>query len=295
MTATAAIRALLTEVIDYAGLFPPATLALEPAIRNYAHYRASDDRWMLGRLVCPTAKLAELSPLVDQLFANGEPLRISALGRGGTTRDEFDIAMRADADDIRRFIARHQGRASVDVFETRAPAGAKLSLDMPCFLEANIAANWRDAIAAQIESAELRQFGFKLRTGGVAAAAIPPVAQIAFALVAARDARVPIKFTAGLHHPMRHFNSALNTAMHGFINVFVAGVLCHAQRLDESKLIEILSDEDITHFTFDADGVRYKNLRASIAQIESTRRQVISFGSCSFDEPREDLRALGWL
>ena len=80
-----AIRTLLSEVIDYAGLFPPASLELEPAIRNHARFMQGDDRWMLGRFVCPASKLNELSPFVDELFSSGDPLRIAALGRGGKT------------------------------------------------------------------------------------------------------------------------------------------------------------------------------------------------------------------
>ncbi|MBC8107470.1 MAG: hypothetical protein H7Z14_12830 [Anaerolineae bacterium] len=291
----AAIRALLAEVIDYAGLFPPASLALDPAIRNYAQFLRSEDRWMLGRFVCPASRLSELSPFVDDLFATGEPLEISALGRGGKTREEFDIGMRADAEAIRTFNSRHTDRAIVDAFETRAPANAKIPLEMSTFVEANIAGNWRGAIADVIESAELRQFGFKLRTGGVEASAFPPADQIAYSIVACRDARVPIKFTAGLHHPIRHLNQSVQARMHGFINVFVAGVLAHVHRLDEAKLIPILNDEDSKGFQFEKDGLRYKDLGATIDQIEHARRQVMSFGSCSFDEPREDLRALGWL
>jgi hypothetical protein len=83
--------------------------------------------------------------------------------------------------------------------------------------------------------------------------------------------------------------------MHGFINVFVAGVLANAYKLDEAKLVQILSDEDSDSFRFSDDGLRYKDLAATIDQIRAARQRVISFGSCSFDEPREDLRLLGWL
>ena len=44
----ASLRALLTGVVDYAGLFPPARLPLDEAIRNYARYRQGSDAWMLG-------------------------------------------------------------------------------------------------------------------------------------------------------------------------------------------------------------------------------------------------------
>ena len=51
MPVSASLRALLAGVIDYAGLFPPATLPLDEAVRNYARYRREPEGWMLGRLV----------------------------------------------------------------------------------------------------------------------------------------------------------------------------------------------------------------------------------------------------
>ena len=68
-------------------------------------------------------------------------------------------------------------------------------------------------------------FGYKLRTGGVTADAFPTSAQIARALVTAATHQLPIKFTAGLHHPIRQFRDEVKTKMHGFLNVLGAAVL----------------------------------------------------------------------
>lgn len=57
---TAALRALLHQLIDYAGLYPPAGLPLAAVTENYARYRGSPDAWILNRLVLPAAKLAEV-------------------------------------------------------------------------------------------------------------------------------------------------------------------------------------------------------------------------------------------
>ena len=54
-------RALLSGIVDYAGLFPPAGLDMATAVRNYADYRDDDASWMLGRFVAPAAKLDELA------------------------------------------------------------------------------------------------------------------------------------------------------------------------------------------------------------------------------------------
>jgi hypothetical protein len=71
-------KALLSGLIDYAGLFPPAALSMEEAVRNYARYREGEHAWMLGKFVVPEARVHEVpedfpkSVLgVDELKADG--------------------------------------------------------------------------------------------------------------------------------------------------------------------------------------------------------------------------------
>jgi hypothetical protein len=177
------------------------------------------------------------------------------------------------------------------------------------FFEAQFKVDWRalgqDVIAALARDHEEdaswlhafgRPAGFKLRCGGLEAAAFPSPEQVAFAITACRDAGVPLKFTAGLHHPIRHFDNGVQTHMYGFLNVFGAGVLAHARGLDQDQVRQVIEDEDAKDFVFDDAGFRWKDIRATTEEIAAARRSaVISFGSCSFDEPRLDLRALGLL
>ncbi len=58
----ASLRALLANLIDYAGLYPPAALPLADVAERYQAYAASPDGWMLNRLVLPEAHLAEVRP-----------------------------------------------------------------------------------------------------------------------------------------------------------------------------------------------------------------------------------------
>src|ERR1019366_6279129 len=53
------LRALVSNLIDYAGFYPPAALPLERVAEKYEAYRTSPERWMLNRVVLPAAKLAE--------------------------------------------------------------------------------------------------------------------------------------------------------------------------------------------------------------------------------------------
>jgi hypothetical protein len=71
------LRVLLEGAIDYAGLFPPASLPFEEVIRNYAAYRDSADAWALGRLIVPLERLPEVSDRswpISLLTVPGEPI-----------------------------------------------------------------------------------------------------------------------------------------------------------------------------------------------------------------------------
>jgi predicted DNA-binding antitoxin AbrB/MazE fold protein len=325
------LRALLAGVIDYAGLFPPAKLPLDEAIRNDARYRREPEGWMLGRFVCPASRLAELAPFHDELFTSGPPFVFSALGRGGPDAEEFVNGLRDDLHDIAAFRDRHGAAVEVDVLEAKLPAevlgadryDAALALlgqsarvieelgppVLKPFYEVPLREGWQVEIEEIIEVLDedtaaadeaprkrCRQAGLKLRCGGVDAAAFPTPEQIAWALVNAQDREVPMKFTAGLHHPLRRFDAGVQTHMHGFLNVLLAGVFAGVETVDEDGLVQILLNEDPAHFAFDDNGVRWEPLSVDLAGIERARRElVLSFGSCSFDEPRDDLRALGLL
>jgi hypothetical protein len=55
------LQALLTNLIDYAGLYPPAALPLPIAIERYQGFLASPERWILNRLVLPAAKFPQVA------------------------------------------------------------------------------------------------------------------------------------------------------------------------------------------------------------------------------------------
>ncbi len=307
----ASLRALLSGIIDYAGLFPPAKLPLEESIRNYARYRTEPERWMLGRFVCPTARLVELT-LFEELWPTGPPFAFAALGRGGNNSGGFSNGLIADTQAIRDFGDRYGDRVAVEVLEVRLPAyflkmssrpelgqvftslgGLLRAAGVTPFYEVPFGTGWRGRLSALIPALH---GGFKLRCGGLEASAFPTPEQVAFALTSCVRAGRPFKATAGLHHPLRHFDPQLGVKMHGFLNVFGAGVLAATLDLSEEQVQPIIEDEDPSHFVFTDSEFRWKDFAAPLDAITRARRErVISFGSCSFDEPRDDLRTLGLL
>jgi hypothetical protein len=55
------LRALLSHLIDYAGMFPPSSLPAESAISRYECYRAHCCSWMLGRFVVSVGNVEALA------------------------------------------------------------------------------------------------------------------------------------------------------------------------------------------------------------------------------------------
>jgi hypothetical protein len=307
----ASLRALLTDLIDYAGLFPPARLPLDQAVRNYARYRQESEAWMLSRFIIPASRLEDLEPYQEELFSVHPPFFFSVLGRGGGSLTEFLTNLRDDLRDIAAFRKRHGSRVSVDVLETRLPPDladpllpeSALSLyktlrifpllDLFPFCEAT---GRPEELLEQLPQLPDEQLGFKLRCGGLEASMFPSSEQIATILHSCLDAGVPFKATAGLHHPLPRFDAALQVRMHGFVNLFLAGVLVYSRNLPLEHARRLLDDDQADHFSFTNKGASWQKHRVSTAEIASARRDFVrSFGSCSFEEPREDLRALGWL
>ncbi len=328
------LRAFMSGIIDYAGLFPPASLDMDEAIRNYARYRDDADARMLGRFICPASRLEELGPYHDELFSRGEPFRFSVLARGGDDTAAFISGLVADLEAITSFGERHVERVVVDVFEARLPNvllqkrdSAELrellrqiadlvdahgprhlsvyyegvpegdDLDGVGDVIAGIAQhNWERLEGPGGQTPRYRAAGYKLRCGGVTVDAVPSTELVTKVITACRDAGVLLKATAGLHHPERHAATDPPTTMHGFLNVFGAAFLARFLDLDEVVVRLMIEDELPTHFAFDPDGLMWKDYRIDTAEIAEARETAAaSFGSCSFDDPRADLRALGLL
>ncbi|MBA3882243.1 MAG: hypothetical protein H0X73_05855 [Chthoniobacterales bacterium] len=300
---TASLRALLDKTIDYAGLFPPASLTLDAALWNHAKYIRSPDAWMLGAFVLPLSEFEEAAAGLSG-FDVQHRLAISALGAKTEGPAEFIKMLETGATTISRFTAQYGAIAGVDQVEiplARQPGAtiadaydALAGINVPVFVEAppDDAERTIAALAEHRSSSAAAQFGFKLRTGGVIASAFPSSMQIARALIAAIHYRVPIKFTAGLHHPVRQFQTSVQTKMHGFLNVFGAGVQAAEHRWDSPQTAAMLDDEDPTLFEFTDDFFRWQEWQITTDRIREHRTLVTSFGSCSFDEPRHDLLAL---
>ena len=296
---------LLAGAVDYAGLFPPAALSMGAAVRRYAADRRGAERWMLGRFVVPVARLEEFEAAALDLLpeaVDDEPWHLSVLASDVTA----DLA-RAAAFNARHAPDTDAGRAVVDAVEwcapdvgalgTAADARARHLPNAPLYVEVPRGAD-ADAFAREAAGHELR---LKLRAGGVTADAFPtPDAVLAF-LVASVRQQVPVKLTAGLHHPLRgehaltYEPASAHGMMFGFVNVLLAAALLHAGHAP-AAVAPLLDERDPGAFAFTGDAATWRALTVDAAAIAAARAcTLVAFGSCAFDAPVRDLRALGWL
>lgn len=311
-------QTLAQGLVDYAGLFPPAKLDMSPAVENYARYLRGPFAPALGRLICPVARLAELSKqaamLMPGTFAtsgyremagDGEPWRISAI-----VPHPSQTPLEDSLEHIRAFNHRHEsedaGLALVDAIETPVkdvheidalldivPEQLSIAVEVPVLTAPG--GDIRGYIAALAGTGAAA----KIRCGAVAQDGFPSARQIVDFMDACRTAAVPFKATAGLHHalpgeyrltyeqgpPMGH--------MHGFVNTFIAAILIGARAIDADQAEALMGDADPKNFVLTNDAAGWKAHTVPVATAAEQRsRFALSYGSCSFDEPTEELAML---
>lgn len=285
-----AVEALLGRIVDYAGLFPPAGLDMEPAVRNYQDALGGENGWMLGSFVVPAARLAVFVEAFERVCCGEreQPWTLSVVCAGEADLHAVE-EFREGAVFLRSVEAKAADRSSAEAALRGLPGSRSCYIEFP----PDRAHEILPLLAAKGGRA-------KLRTGGLTAEAIPTLDTVAGFLRACAAERVPFKATAGLHHPVRGLHllapeGAARATMHGFLNLFLAAALAWFGA-DDAAVRRTLAEEDAAAFCVDDDVIRWQEHAMTSDQLEQVRRDfAITFGSCSFAEPVDDLRAMGWL
>ncbi len=282
---SAALRALLEHVIDYAGLYPPANADVLTGARNYASYRVSDDRWMLGRFVVGVAKLGELRAVIRSLrpVETAWPVTVvvpDAAAATGAVRGVDDAALTIQSIEVK-------ARTPTEVAMLGRSADGRREMYVEVALGDSLE-SMLDAVAA----AKLRA---KVRMGGVTADAVPSTSDVVRFLRGCIDRGIGFKATAGLHHPLRgryrttYDADAASGEMFGFLNVFLAATLMGGTLSDDDARA-LLEETDESTFVIEDQTIAWRGRVADLETITATRtRLATSFGSCSFREPVEEL------
>jgi hypothetical protein len=300
-----ALSRLLSKSIDYAGLFPPASLPLSESLEMFRRYLNGRESWIIASIVLPIDRLTEAASFLPET-----PFHLTAIPRRTDDSNLWLSCLKEDCEHLRAFLSAHP-QVAIQALEIPLPkpsdAGATakrveelvpLMNGYRVFLELPPGdGSFSEELAAMIAALERRRlalWGLKMRMGGTVSGSFPSASTVADVLATVRDHRVPIKFTAGLHHPLRHWDSELGVHMHGFINVLMAAMFAYACRLPPKNIETILADEQSKDFVFSGNVARWLDLPIRTELIEDLRRLIVGFGSCSVYEPLHDLKALGW-
>lgn len=287
-------RQFLSGIIDYAGLFPPASLTMADAVGSYSEYKTGADSDLLARFIVPATRLDELRAALDSISVDPRnPWQLGVIA-GKRFAESRDAAL--------SFNAANRDRAICNAIEILVPEASGVrevisdqsdALDL--FIEVPAAAD-PEPFAAELAGTGASA---KIRTGGVTAGAIPAAETVLRFLTACHRHSVPFKATAGLHHvvrseyPLTYENDSPLGEMFGYLNVFLAAAALDAGWGQEDALA-ILEERDASCFVFDDGGVGVNGRRIDTLQLIRTRRCFAkSFGSCSFVEPVTEARALG--
>jgi len=197
-----AVETLLGRVVDYAGLFPPASLSMESAVENYQRYLGGDFGWMLGGFLAPASRLGEFSAAFEKACCGEReaPWTLNIVCAG------------ENPDDVRAIQDFQQGAVFIGSLETKA-ADARAAKEI---LERLPAARARYVEFPPEKAAEvlpvLADHGAwaKIRMGGVTAESVPASDVVARFLLQCVRERVAWKATAGprFTRPTRQRSSA---------------------------------------------------------------------------------------
>ena len=295
-----ATTVLLRELIDYAGLFPPASLPMPQSVANYDTYLRSESNWILGRFILPVARLSEFERAFAALptRAPGKGLqnwRLSAL---------LGSDVQADIDGINEFNARTAfkkavKRAVVESVEVKVANAADIKRlaavipsELATYFEIPLSVS-EECIAAAADSGRCA----KIRTGGETPDKFPESENVIEFMCQCAAANVSFKATAGLHHPLRSVHrltyrpESASGMTHGFINVFLAAAFLRAG-MASNLAVRLLEEQSAQAFRFTPEVVSWREHKLTRVEIAATRQNAISFGSCSFTEPVDDLKSL---
>ena len=282
----ASLKTLLSSIVDYAGVFPPAKLSLEEAIANYARYQTNPYSWMLGSLVLPAAQLDELAALLPAYSVQQWPLSL--------------IIPKAWEEAIAKIQSLNNHKITITALEFPPLPPTEIAGILP-HLPAGVAAFFEIPGNQDLEEylalLQGTQASAKIRTGGLTAEAFPSRDQLSQFIIACSQAQIPFKATAGLHHllpgkySLRKEADSSSMVMHGFLNVAILAALAYGQKVTEEEALAVLQESSIDGFQFQGDSISWNEHRLDISELEKARQSFFcSIGSCSFQEPMDELK-----
>jgi hypothetical protein len=294
------LQRLLSSIVDYAGLFPPARLSLADAMLVYDRARTSTHHWMLDRFVLPAPRLPEfvdLLPSIQQETQLSRPWSLSVILSRHWARELEQIQPISNTGFQQGFWI-----SAVEV-SPLLPAEIQQVCDyLPVEVSAFFEIPFDADLVPYLDVLQKTGAAAKLRTGGITSDAFPDSVQLSQRILSLAKAEIPFKATAGLHHALRGNypltcpQDGVSVTMQGFLTVAILAAFAQQQGITPEKALAILAESAIAPFQFTEATIRWGDRTLSLAEIDHSRQQFFrSFGSCSLQELIDDLNYLGLL
>jgi hypothetical protein len=287
---------LLEDLVDDAGLFPPARLPMDAALARHAadEWAETPGRSMLThRFLCPASRLGELRAAPGVRNWPSGPEVLGMTDRPGM-RLRVGLILDTGVDGLPAALAElaAEPHCELQAIEVPAPSeeavsealGALAAVDVPVFVEGPREPGWLEALG-QWAGPALR--GAKVRCGGARAELFPSPEELAAFVHACWARTVPFKATAGLHRAVRSIDEGDGLVHHGFLNLVVAGAFA-VRGETERGIAAVLAATDPGRLVDWAREVSPGNAKLA-------RSLLVAYGSCSTSEPRDEAAALGLL
>ncbi|WP_436735633.1 hypothetical protein [Streptomyces sp. BBFR102] len=272
---------LFAAFCDDAAVFPPGEVPLSEAVPAHLRHVCAAHAPLVGPLVVPQARLAELAELTAGYEARSLGLAVTVPSPEGAARALTSVSALP--------------AARLRFLEVAVPEDVPAAEIVPRLSAALTDAADRDRTAVYVEvprdqrRAELitsladSPYLAKFRTGGTRAELYPDERELARAVLLAVRAKVPFKATAGLHHAVRNTDPRTRFEQHGHLNL-LAATGAALDGADESEIVAVLAARD---------AATVAGLVGALSP--AVRKTFRSFGTCSLAEPVGELAALGLL
>jgi len=254
-TVTPSVKALLDGFIDYAGLYPPASVSLDAALANYVTYKNSQFAWMLRWFV-----------------VSGKDL--------GIVPEDFDGCLSV--------LSNENTERAATIEASEVVGGVK-----PTYCEVALGELEKlDKVKEKNSFAKIRMGGLKpeaIPETHAVASFILKCAELKLPFKATAGLHHPIRKEQALTYE----TDAPRAVMHGFINVLMASALAYHGHKDIEPVLNETEASNFKFGNEQA--CYKSNCLSINQIIEARHQFIHSVGSCSFDEPVHDLKQLGWL
>jgi hypothetical protein len=252
-------RVLLANAIDYAGLFPPAGLAMREAVENYERYRRGGECGLLGRFVVAAAQADET----------------------GLPRERLSV------------LASLSGVTGPGCYEVKgAPSGLPIAAGAIVYFECGL--EQLGAVKRSGGRAKIRTGGVTVElipSPEQVCAFLLECSRLRLAFKATAGLHHAIRS----EYPLTYEPGSACATMHGFLNLLIASALAwHGS--GEAVVGGVLEEGDRDAFRFDEDGAGWREHWLSFNELATARAEFITgFGSCSFEEPVAEMKTMGLL